>query len=490
MNNSNELFRLIKSLNKNEKGYFKKFAAINSKKGEGNYLRLFDCMDGMKEYDESIIRKKFAGEKFLSQLNVTKLYLQKMIIRALRNYHSENDPEIERLNGMIEAQMLIKKHLYDSAMRTIRSVKAKNELNETQLTTLYLMQLEYQIQLRKGLYDDILKGATRKFEIEKEELRKYENLCHYRHLQGIAMSLTQIEGYTRNEAVSELKKLLDNPLLKDEELALTFKAKMHRFEILNKCYLKIGEVEKALESARHMYELFKKNPDRITAMPYNYFVALNSLVNRNIGVFRYQQALPYIREAEALADNYQLALSDSQRFEIKTQMMEKSMIVSGGLHDFNMGMEADRKLNEFVKLKPIRKELKVTMLYFGATCYFGAARYNEALDRINELVHGDYSDVRRDIVLSAHILNIYIHYNLGNYKILKRLVTLAKNYAVKHHFPKEEVTAFFKMLNSLITTNKMNPVKVNELKLHARQFDFVDEDMMLWWLNSNTRPKR
>lgn len=444
-------------------------------------------MDSMKEYDESIIRKKFAGEKFLSQLNVTKLYLQKMIIRALRNYHSENDPEIERLNGMIEAQMLIKKHLYDSALRTIRSVKAKNEINEAQLTTLYLMQLEYQIQLRKGLYDDILESAKEKFETEKDELSKYENLCHYRYLQGIAMSITQIEGYTRNEAVRELNKLLDSPLLKDEEMALTFKAKMHRFEILNKCYLKTGDVQKALQTAHAMHRLFRSNPEKITAMPYNYFVALNSLVNRSIGVFAYRDAIPYIHEAEELADNPKVTLSDSQRFEIKTQMMEKSILVYGGLYEFEKGIETDKKLQAFIKSKPIRKELKVTMLYFGAFCYLGAGKFNDVLDRINELVHGDYGDVRKDIVLAAHIMNVLVHYDLKNFSLLKRLITVAQNFALKHKFPEKEVKLFFRLLlkatsKPVITSDSAKPI-LDKLG----DFDFTDEDFMQWWLTSRIK---
>ncbi len=158
MKSSNELFLLIKSMNRNEKGYFKKFGTINSKKGDGNYLRLFDCIDGMKEYDERIIKSKFAGEKFLNQLNVTKLYLQKMIIKSLRNYHSDNDPEIQRLNSMAELTLLFKKQLYDSALRMSEKLIGIAEENETFLHQLFLMQIQYQIMIRKGCTRIFLKA--------------------------------------------------------------------------------------------------------------------------------------------------------------------------------------------------------------------------------------------------------------------------------------------------------------------------------------------
>ena len=170
MKQSNELFLLIKSMTRNEKGYFKKFASVNSKKGEGNYLRLFDCIDEMEEYDESVIRKKFAKEKFITQLNVTKLYLQRIIIKSLRNYYGENDPDIERLNAMIEITLLVKKQMYDSALRIIEKMKPVAKEYETHINALFLSQVEYQIFLRKGMYEEILETGQLRLAHEKHLL--------------------------------------------------------------------------------------------------------------------------------------------------------------------------------------------------------------------------------------------------------------------------------------------------------------------------------
>ena len=62
-----DLFQLIKSLDKNEKGYFKKLTARYGAKSSGNdYLKLFDLLDKTAEYDETKIKKRFskAGKKF------------------------------------------------------------------------------------------------------------------------------------------------------------------------------------------------------------------------------------------------------------------------------------------------------------------------------------------------------------------------------------------------------------------------------------------
>ena len=57
---TDDLFLLIKSLDKNEKGYFKKFAArYGSKQGGNDYLKLFDLIDGQDSYNEEVVKKHF-----------------------------------------------------------------------------------------------------------------------------------------------------------------------------------------------------------------------------------------------------------------------------------------------------------------------------------------------------------------------------------------------------------------------------------------------
>jgi tetratricopeptide (TPR) repeat protein len=483
MKNSNELFLLIKTLSKNEKGYFKKFASINSKKVDGNYLRLFDCIDAMEEYDEKYIRKEFEGEKFLSQLNVTKLYLQKMIIRALRNYHSDSDTDIERLNLLIEAQMLIKKQLYDSAHRVLKNLIEKSKEVEASLTYLYGLQLDYQILIRKGEYTEMQSTARKKLEIESEQLEKYQNLCDYRYLQAQALSITQIEGYTRNESRKQMQELLNNPLLKDSSKPKSFMASLHRNEILLKCYLKTGDGEMAYQTAKEMLKLFDDNPSKKKITPYNYFVTLNSVGNRCISTFRYEEAKKYIAVGESLLVNESIKLSDSQRFEIAIQMAEKKMIACGGTREFEEGIECEKRITALIKNKPVRAEFEVTMKYFSAVCYFGLQRYEEALDRINFIIHEKRAVIRKDLQLSAYILNVIIHHELGNKTLTKRLVTMSLNFALANKFPKEDSTRFFKILQNMLTATeaKANTAR-KKLEEQLSSFDFVDTDIFNWWL--------
>lgn len=487
MKQSNELFLLIKSMTRNEKGYFKKFATVNGKKGEGNYLRLFDCIDEMEEYDESVIRKKFAKEKFIAQLNVTKLYLQRMIIKSLRNYYSENDPDIERLNAMIEITLLVKKQMYDSALRIIEKMKPLAKEYETHINSLFLSQVEYQIFLRKGMYKEILETGQSRLAHEKQLLLEYENLCEYRNIQGRIMSLTQMEGHKKNESMVEVKKTLDLPLIKDESRSLSFKALTHRLEILNKCYLKLGERDKALDTARSMRTAFKQNPERIKTLPYNYFVALNGLANRCLAAEKHDEVLEYTQDMVELIDDKTVALSDSQRFEMRAQVYEKRTIVYGRTGEYEKGLEYSKLSKQLIDTRPMRSEFSVTYMYFTSVCHFGLKDYDHTLNFINEIVNGPYENIRKDIIFCGHMLNIMVHFDLGNYTLVKRLITVARNYVHKHKFTTNNSDKLFKTIADLVKyanegDKQHLKILVDTLLNESTNYDFLDIDPLQLWL--------
>ena len=83
----NDLFELIKSLNKGEKKSFTLFANYYSE-GDKSHIRLFELMDAQKEYDEEKIKLLFKKEKIKSPLSRVKNYLLEIILKSLRFHHS------------------------------------------------------------------------------------------------------------------------------------------------------------------------------------------------------------------------------------------------------------------------------------------------------------------------------------------------------------------------------------------------------------------
>ncbi|MBX2840434.1 MAG: hypothetical protein KTR26_01585, partial [Flammeovirgaceae bacterium] len=91
---SDSLFKLIKSLKKSEKRYFKLFVTqIESGKGK-KFIRLFDLIDRQSEFDEDKIIAKDSIIK-ADQLSNLKAHLYKRILQSLRQYNVTKVLDIE-----------------------------------------------------------------------------------------------------------------------------------------------------------------------------------------------------------------------------------------------------------------------------------------------------------------------------------------------------------------------------------------------------------
>ncbi|MGH1335173.1 MAG: hypothetical protein ACRBFS_03530 [Aureispira sp.] len=140
MNQSNqELFNLIHSLTKSEQRYFKLFIKNLGAKST-NYERLFKAIAQQKEYDEHKIRRKFRGEKLLSNLSASKQYLQGIILKALRNYHSEKTIDDTILDGIRTLKILNNKGLFSLLKKEIERLE---KLARTYHRSFYLPVILY-----------------------------------------------------------------------------------------------------------------------------------------------------------------------------------------------------------------------------------------------------------------------------------------------------------------------------------------------------------
>lgn len=158
MDGSCNVYALIKSLNRSEKGYFKKHATfhIRTKKGS-NYVKIFDAMDAQKVYNEPKLIKKFRHERFVHQLPVAKNYLYNIILESLEAYHHSSVMELRSL--MNKAEILTDRGLYLSAKKILKKAKGMaveykklNYTAEISLMEQSIHRLEYDIKaLKQGI---------------------------------------------------------------------------------------------------------------------------------------------------------------------------------------------------------------------------------------------------------------------------------------------------------------------------------------------------
>jgi len=142
-----QLFKLIKSLQKAEKRHFKLF--INKLESDKNPLsiKLFDFLDSAKSLDEKKMNKRFAELKTADFLNL-KRNLYGQILKSLRLLHSRHDKEIRIREQIDYAKILYGKGLYLQSLKILgRAEQWAIEIKQ-QIMLLEILEFEKLIESR------------------------------------------------------------------------------------------------------------------------------------------------------------------------------------------------------------------------------------------------------------------------------------------------------------------------------------------------------
>jgi hypothetical protein len=134
-----KLFSLIKSMNRYEKGYFKKISKLYSNNGS-HYIKLFEAIDKQEVYNEEKLLKKFKNASFYKHFHVTKNYLFNSIVTSLKNYKSEKSLKNQIEESKKEVEILIERFLFEDADRLLQ--KTKKKALETEYFEILLLLLK------------------------------------------------------------------------------------------------------------------------------------------------------------------------------------------------------------------------------------------------------------------------------------------------------------------------------------------------------------
>lgn len=119
---SDTLFQLIHSLEKAEKRHFKLYIKRSSAKEDLKIVQLFDALDKMEEYDESLLLKKLPSIT-KPQLANLKNHLYKQVLASLRLLKATNTIDLQLTENLDNARILYNKGLKGQALRILEKAK-------------------------------------------------------------------------------------------------------------------------------------------------------------------------------------------------------------------------------------------------------------------------------------------------------------------------------------------------------------------------------
>jgi hypothetical protein len=409
------LASLIMSLTKSEKRYFRMFTSLQG--GEKTYLKLFEAVEKFGDYDEEKIRKKFEGEEFVKRLPAVKNYLYSLILKSLRVMHGGNTAE-SQLKEMIEdARFLFERRLYKQSAKILERAREIAKTNE-----LFLLQIEINTLREKVMVEQLTpdKFGLVLQEALPEETRLLEllkNLAQYRNLyHRIALLNRRIKEARTDEELEAFNSIINDPLLQSVDRALSFDARNYFYHIHLIYNHAKGDNEACFLISEKQLALIESSVEKMEENPKMYISALNNVLLCQIHLHRY--------------DNFNQVLAKLRTFPVKSLNMEVSRFVSS--YTFEMVMYLDS--GDFHRSIAIREEItdglkkyhdkinsieEITLLYNLFYSYFGTGEFSKALVIINKLLNEYHKELRYDVQSAVRILNLILHYELGNKMLLE-----------------------------------------------------------------------
>ncbi|MBK7872029.1 MAG: hypothetical protein IPJ74_15810 [Saprospiraceae bacterium] len=418
---SDDLFQLIQSLTRQEKRYFKLYASRHAIEGQNKYVLLFDAIEQQEEYDEASIKEIFKDEAFVNQLHVVKNYLYQNILNSLRQFH-ESQSEDKFHTEMRHAALLFNKGLYQQSEKALNKAKKLATENEHFLQLLEVYRWEHQIAHSRNDFVMLEDYVEQGIQDELELIEKYRNFLEFQALNDRVFIPYWKKGAIRNESEkAALRQLFDKPLFQSADHAQSFNARYFYFNARFSYHFFIGELAESYQYVQQLVALFEKLDRRkIKGKLVRYFSS--ALIN----LYIVQQRLGRFEEIPETLEKLRNMPADSpdqkRRLFVRSFNLEVDLYLSTG--QFNKGVQQISPLeNLFNEYRAsVDKQQRLGVFYNLAYLYFGAGNYNHALDWINLLLQDPDLKTREDIHCFGRILNLIIHYELGNDQLLEYAV--------------------------------------------------------------------
>lgn len=413
------LFDLIHSLTKSEKRYFKLLSSRHTIGDENNYVRLFDFLDGQREYDEAAVFEYFKGEAFLNRFSITKKRLYDHVLTALDAYHRSNSIEAQIDHLLQASDILYEKSLYDQSRRVLTSAMKLAKKHEKLELVLRVTRRQKRLLETKGYLDIQLSEMEAQVQLTEQtidSLRLFNQVWEVKSrlfnrlsLRGVARSEEEALAYTKICQTLERDGLPHNATV---ELQYLYHHTMSAY------FYAVNNLGDSLGHMRKNIALFDKDPK-------NEFIEANKKISVLTNAIYVADKLGFYNESIRMVAKLKRMsndLSANEDLSIKLfssiSSIELSLFLRKG--DFTSACKYAEQLEEKLeqlsnKVVPIRRaflEFKI------AVAYLGSNAYTNALHWVNRILNNPELDKTEDLMGFAQLLDLLIHIELHHDQLL------------------------------------------------------------------------
>lgn len=445
---TDDLLRLVASLNRAEKRHFRLFVKRNQQaNSEILFLELFNILERTGEYDEEYVLRRIDNIK-KSQLSNLKAHLYKQLLTSLRLLNRNKDGAILLRESQDYARILYNKGLYSQALDVLDKAKKRARTTHAHTVALEIAQFE---KLIEGQYiTRAIEGRAEDLERECRELTRLIAATD----QFSNLSLRMYGLYLRTGMVSNgrdlamVKDLFRSQLPPTAYDDLDFWGKVYYCQSHSWMHLICQELPQGYRFTQRWVDLFEDNPPMIQANAPLYLKGIHNNLASLFNMWQYDKFIDQLSTLDLfprrfdLTNNVNVAgLYYLYQFshQIRRHYMEGTFREGLGLVP-----EIKRIIDENLYNWD---EYRVMLFNYRIAClYFGSGDNSTAIDYLNEIINQRNPNYRSDIQAYARILSLICHFELGHTQLVEYQVKSVYRFLAKVEQLQETQQLIFRFL--------------------------------------------
>lgn len=448
---TDDLLKLVASLNRAEKRHFRLFVKRNqAANAEILFLQLFDILERTGEYDEEYLLKRIKGIK-KSQLSNLKAHLYKQLLTSLRLLNRNKDEAITLRENLDYARILYNKGLYRQSLDVLDKTKKKARELEVNTVALEIAQFE---KLIEGQYiTRSIEGRAEELAEECQELTsRIDATDAFSNLSLRLYALYLRIGLVSNEQdFYMVKSFFNGQLPKVRYEDLDFWGKVYYCQCYAWMHLMCHEYPLTYRYTQRWVDLFQENPHMITANAPLYLKGLHNNLATLFNMWQYTKFVDQLQTLDLFPHQFDLTnnmnvegLYHLYQFDhqIQRHYMEGTFKEGLGLVPQIMEVIADNRYNW--------DDHRIMIFHYRIAClYFGSGDNDTAIDFLNEIINKRSPNYRSDIQAYARILSLICHFEMGNVQLVEYQVKSVYRFLAKVEHLQETQQLIFRFLRRL-----------------------------------------
>lgn len=492
---ADELFQLIKTLEKGEKRNFKLYVSRNVATEDLKIITLFDAIDKAEIYDEEVILRRNPGIQ-KQQLSNLKAHLYRQILASLRLIRNEQNIDLQLHEQLDHARILYNKGLYHQSLKVLHKIK-ETAKGYNQIT-FWVQALFFEKKIETLHITRSFDDRAEQLAAEVDELN--DRLAMVGKLSNLALQLYGWYirlGHVRNEEdVEAIKTFFQQHLPVQASHYQGFYERLYLYQSHAWYAFILQDFIGYYRNCQRWVDLFEKEPQMVKVEPQHFIKGMHNLLNAH---FMLRNDAKYDQEIRRFED-FSLSKEGAATMNSTVQSFVYLYLAKINRHflqgSFTEGLQLVPIIEE--KLKEFELQLdrhRTLIFYYKIAClYFGTGDYDRTIDYLNKIIHWK-ADLRTDLQCYARLLHLIAHYELGNLAILESQVRSVYRFMSKMKNLSVVETEIFSFLRASFSM-KQTALKAAFVQLYeklkilegqpmgSRSFMYLD---ILSWLESKIR---